>query len=208
MDYKSTKMQYNTQYRQLILPEYGRNIQQMVDFCVTIENRDERTRCAYAIVKIMSNLFSEIDDLDEKERKLWDHINIMADFKLDIDFPHDVLKKENYNPKPQQVPYGVSNIKYRHYGQNIQLMINKVSELEDGEDKDALISMIAHHMKKLMLIHNKEGVDDAKILRDLAEYSNGRINLDPQKYILHEFKEVPVQNTSKNSKKKKNNSKK
>lgn len=197
-------MQYNTQYKQLILPEYGRNIQQMVDFCVSIENREERTRCAYTIVKIMSGLFPELDELENKEHKLWDHINVMSDFKLDVDFPYeDILKKENHNPHPDRVPYGASRIRYRHYGKSIELMIDKIAQMEDGEDKDILISMVAHHMKKLMLIHNKEGVDDAKILRDLAEYSNGKINLNPATYILHEFKEAPAQGTAKNSKKKK-----
>lgn len=195
-------IQYNTQSKQLVLPEYGRNVQQMVDFCVSIEDKEERTRCAYAIIEIMGNLFPELKDIENEGNKLWDHLNIMADFKLDIDFPCEVLQKENLNPIPKRIPYSNSRISYRHYGKNIEQMINTVAEMLPGEDKDVLISMIAHHMKKLMLIHNKEGVDDAKILRDLAEYSGGRINLDPTKYFLHEFKEMPTPTTTPKSKSK------
>lgn len=199
-------MQYNTQRKQLVLPEYGRNMQQMVDYCLSIENREERTLCAYSIIEIMGNLFPELKDSDNSGKKLWDHLNIMADFKLDIDFPCDVLQIENLNPKPNRIPYNTANIRYRHYGNNIEQMIEIITLMPDSEEKDALISMVAHHMKKLMLIHNKEGVDDAKILRDLAEYSRGKINLDPEQYILLDFKEESEKQTkqkSKNKKKKK-----
>lgn len=195
---------YNTQSRQLALPEYGRNVQQMVDYCLTISDRDERNRCAYAIVNIMMNMMSCSSDVqDDGIKKYWDHLNIMADFKLDIDFPCEVLTKEEMNPIPNRIDYGNSSVRYRHYGKNIEQMISRVADMPDGDDKDTLISMIAHHMKKLMLIHNKEGVTDAKILRDLAEYSNGKINLDPDTYLLHEFQEAPAKESNKKSKKKK-----
>lgn len=196
-------LEYNTQNRQLALPEYGRNVQQMVDFCLTIDDRDERTRCAYAIVEIMRNLMPEQEKQENGMNKFWDHLNIMADFNLDIDFPCDVLCRENMNPIPERIPYSTSAIRFRHYGKNIEAMINRVADMEDGEDKDVMISLIAHHMKKLMLIHNKEGVTDAKILRDLADYSRGKINLDPTTYLLHEFKEAPTPEQPKKSKKKK-----
>lgn len=107
------------------------------------------------------------------------------------------------NPKPEKIPYTASGIKYRHYGKNIEKMIETVALLEEGEEKDLLVSMIAHHMKKLMLQHNKEGVDDAKILRDLSLYSGGRINLDPDTYLLHEYKEVPMPQHNNKKKKRK-----
>ena len=199
-------MQYNTQRKQLVLPEYGRNIQQMVDYCVSIENREERTLCAYTIIEIMGNLFPNLKDDETSNKKLWDHLNIMANFELDINFPCDVLQIENMNPKPNRIPYNETNIKYRHYGNNIEQMINVITKMQDGEEKDSLISMIAHHMKKLMLIHNKEGVEDTKILRDLFDYSHGEINLNPAQYFLREIKEDTEKQTkqkSKNKKKKK-----
>lgn len=193
---------YNTQLKPLALPEYGRMILQMVEYATQIPDRDERTRCAFAIAKIMKNLFPQEFASPDGERKMWDHINIISDFKLDIDFPVEVSSAEAIHPKPEPIPYGDQNIRHRYYGKNIQLMIDRVAELEEGPEKDSLISMIAHHMKKLMFTHNKEGVNDARILRDLAEYSKGRIQLDPETYILHEFREIePVQNGKKKKKK-------
>ena len=193
---------YNTQLKPLALPEYGRMIHQMVEYATQIPDRDERTRCAFAISKIMKNLFPQEFASPDGERKMWDHINIISDFKLDIDFPVEVSSAEAIHPKPEPIPYGDQNIRHRYYGKNIQLMIDRVAELEEGPEKDSLISMIAHHMKKLMFTHNKEGVNDARILRDLAEYSKGRIQLDPETYILHEFREIgPVQNGKKKKKK-------
>lgn len=189
--------QYNTLKEQLILPEYGRNIQNMVNHCLTIEDRDERNSCAHAIVHFMHNLFPDVEDV----KILWDHLNVMSGFKLDIDFPVDVITREELHPKPAAIPYSDNRIRWRHYGRNIEQMVQKVADLDDNEDKDKLISMIAHQMKKLQFIHNKEGVDDSKILRDLAVYSGGQIDLDPSKYLLHEFREAPA--TSANSKKKK-----
>ena len=193
---------YNTQLKPLALPEYGRMIHQMVEYATQIPDRDERTRCAFAIAKIMKYLFPQEFASPDGERKMWDHINIISDFKLDIDFPVEVSSAEAIHPKPEPIPYGDQNIRHRYYGKNIQMMIDRVAELEEGPEKDSLISMIAHHMKKLMFTHNKEGVNDARILRDLAEYSKGRIQLDPETYILHEFREIePVQNGKKKKKK-------
>ena len=195
-------LKYNTQLKKLILPEYGRNIQQMVDHCVSIEDRDERTRCAYSIIATMGNLFPNLRDIDDFKHKLWDHLAIMSDFKLDIDYPCEVIKPENLTTLPEKIEYLASPIKYRHYGKNLELMIAKATVLEDGPEKEALISLIANHMKKMMLAVNSEGVENAKILKDLKEYSHGAINLDPETYLLHEFKEAPVQQQGKKKKKK------
>lgn len=192
---------YNTDQPPVVLPEYGRNIQKLIDYCVTIEDRDERTACAYSIADTMAGMFPELVGEDNDRHKIWDHINIISGFKLDIDFPCEVLTEEKLNPRPAPIPYPASKIRYRHYGKNIEQMIDILTEMEDGEEKDALISMIAHHMKKLMLLHNKEGVADAKILKDLAEYSRGKINLDPAVYLLHEFRESEKPVVKKNKKK-------
>lgn len=192
---------YNTDQPPVVLPEYGRNIQKLIDYCVTIEDRDERTACAYSIADTMAGMFPELIGEDNDRHKIWDHINIISGFKLDIDFPCEVLTQEKLNPKPAPIAYPSSRIRYRHYGKNIEQMIDILTEMEDGEEKDTLVSMIAHHMKKLMLLHNKEGVADAKILKDLAEYSRGKINLDPAVYLLHEFRESEKPVVKKNKKK-------
>lgn len=193
---------YNTQMRPLLLQEYGRNVQNMIDFCLSVEERDMRTLCARAIIGVMRRLTPQQANTPEKERKLWDHLNIMAGFALDIDFPCEVLQAEQMNPRPQSMPYSEGRIRWRHYGKHIEDMVERVADLEDGPDKDTLISMLAHHMKKLQLVHNPEGVDDSKILRDLAIYSGGRINLDPETYLLHEFQQAQLPQQQKQAKKK------
>ena len=194
---------YNTDLKPITLPEFGRNVQGMVDYCVSIPDREERTKCAFAIADIMANLFPGLVGEGRDYSQIWDQINIMSRFQLDIDFPCDVVTADRLNTKKKKIPYTSSPMRYRHYGKSIEKMIEKVADMEDGEEKDVLISLIAHHMKKLMLIHNKEGVDDAKILKDLREYSGGKIDLDPQTYLLHEFKEaVPVGQTKSKKKKK------
>lgn len=193
---------YNTDMEPILLPEYGRHIQGLVDYCVGIPDREERTACAYAIADTMAGIFPDLIGENNDYSKIWDQINIMSRFELDIDFPCDVITAEKMNPKPDKIPYTSSDMRFRHYGKNIEKMISIVADLEDGEEKDVLISMLAHHMKKLMLQHNKEGVDDAKILRDLALYSDGRINLDPSTYLLHEYREAPIQQRAVNKRKK------
>lgn len=192
---------YNTQLLPLKLPEYGRNIHQMIDYCVHIPDRDERNRCAYTIAGIMEGLFPELLAGEEGRRKIWDHMNIIADFKLDIDFPFPVAGKEEIHPKPQRIPYGERLYRHRHYGRLIQVMIDRVAEMEDGPDRQTLISMVANHMKKLMMAHNREGSDDARILHDLAEYSDGRIVLNPETYRLHEFHDITPEPSKKKKKK-------
>ena len=194
---------YNTDMEPVLLPEFGRHIQGLVDYCVAIPDRDERTACAYAIAETMASIFPEIVGVDGDMSKVWNQINIMARFELDIDFPCEVITAEKMNPKPSKIPYSDPSMRFRHYGKNIEKMIEVVSNLEEGEEKDSLISMLAHHMKKLMLQHNKEGADDAKILRDLELYSGGKIKLDPQTYLLHEFREAPAPRVSNKKKKRK-----
>lgn len=186
---------YNTGNAPMPLPEYGRNIQNLVDFCLTLEDREERTRCAHEIINVMKSLFPSDDEDKIREKKLWDHLNIMSRFELDIDFPCDVITAENVNPQPERLPYSSSSMRGRHYGRNIEMMIEKVADMEDGSEKSQLIGMIANHMKKLMLVHNKEGVSDSKILKDLSIYSKGKINLDPETFLLHEFKQQTVHST-------------
>ena len=113
-------MEYNTQQRKLPLPEYGRSVQNMVDYALTIEDRGERQRCANTIVDIMGSMFPNLRDASDNTHKLWDRLAIMSDFKLDIDYPVEVVKKESLEIKPDRIPYSQHNIRYRHYGRYIQ----------------------------------------------------------------------------------------
>ena len=189
---------YNTQQKKLIMPEYGRNVQQMIDHCVSIEDREERTRCANTIINIMGNLFPHLRDVDDFKHKLWDHLAIMSDFKLDIDYPYEIIRKENLRTKPDRIPYTLTPIRYRHYGKTLERMIKKCEDYPDGPERDQLISLLANHMKKSFLTWNKEVVDDDKIFKDLREYSHGRVDLSPETFRLKESKEF-LQKKNKNN---------
>ena len=170
-------LEYNTQLKKLVLPEYGRNIQKMVDYCQTIEDREERTRCAYAIITAMSNLM-QLQKNSGALNKLWDHLAIMSDFNLDIDYPTEIILQESLNSQPEAIN-------------------------PEGEERDALILLIANHMKKTMLAVNPDGVEDERIFRDLADMSHGAIRLNSETTKLHQFQEAPTAVATKKKKKKK-----
>lgn len=194
---------YNTDKELIRLPEFGRTMQSLVDYCASLENREERNECAYSIANVMANLFPELKGEDNDTSKIWDQMQIMSGFKLDVDAPYELITEEKLNPKPKKIPYTASRIHLRHYGKFVEMMIPVIADMEEGPEKDEYISMIAHHMKKLMHIQNKDSVDDAMILRDLSLYSGGKINLDPSTYLLHEFKDVqPTTQTGKRKRKK------
>jgi len=201
-------MEYNTRLKRLILPEYGRNIQNMVDFCCSIREKDERTRCAYTIISTMGNLFPHLRDINDFKHILWDHLAIMADFKLDIDYPYEIIKKESLYSKPDPLPYSSpKQIKYMHYGRTLQQLVEKAATYNDGEERDQLLLMTANHMKKCYASFNKEGVDDQKIFDDIRELSRGKINLREGYFQLAEIKEIkePKETTNKNKNKHKKN---
>jgi len=192
-------MKYNTELSKLNLPEYGRNIQNMVDYCVKIEDREERKRCANTIINIMGNLFPHLRDVNDFKHILWDHLAIMADFKLDIDYPYEIIKKENLYARPPRIPYNNSRIRYRHYGKTLELMIQKATDMEAGEQREQLTRLLANQMKKSFLTWNKESVDDRKIFKDLDELSKGQIVLNEESYKLTESRDILARNNTNNT---------
>jgi Domain of unknown function (DUF4290) len=183
-------MEYPTLEGRLIMPEYGRNIQQMVAFSLTIEDREERTRCVKTIINIMGNLFPYLRDVADFKHKLWDHLAIMSDFKLDIDFPYEIVQEANLHTRPQSIPYKKSRIRYQHYGRTLEEMIEKVANYPEGDEKNELIRLISNQMKKCFLTWNKEVVDDRKIFDDLREMSNGKLDIQENFLKLVESKDV------------------
>lgn len=180
-------MIYNTQKKKLIMPEYGRNIQNMVDHCVMLEDREERKRCAYAVVDIMGNMFPHLRDVNDFKHILWDHLAIMSDFKLDIDYPYEVVTREDLTTAPEKLNYSRPTMRFRHYGKLLERMIAIAADMEDGEKRDLLISQLTTQMKKSYSQWNKE-VDDEKILADLVELSGGKIQLDYENYSIADVK--------------------
>ena len=188
---------YNSQLKKLALPEYGRNIQQMVDYCCTIEDREERNKCAHSIINTMSNLFPQLKQETDYEHKLWDHLAIM------IDYPYETVKPENLETKPVPIKYKHDGIKMRHYGKIVDQMIQRACDWPEGDEKEALVMLIANHMKKLIYQISNEDVEDAKIFKDLEFFSKGQITLDPATHKLHQFKVAPVAQATTSKKKKK-----
>ena len=178
-------MEYNTQRKKMALPEYGRSVQNMVDHALTIEDRAERQRCANTIINIMGSMFPHLRDIPDFKHKLWDHLAIMSDFKLDIDYPFEIVKKEDMEIKPEKIAYPDGSIRYRHYGRFLEGMVKKAVDWEDEAEKKQLVNMLANQMKKSFCNWNKDGVEDQKIVDDLNEYSNGAINLQVEDLQLN-----------------------
>lgn len=183
-------MQYNTQQKKLPLPEYGRSIQNMVDYALTLEDRVERQKCANTIISIMGNMFPHLRDVPDFTHKLWDHLAIMSDFKLDIDYPYEIIRKDNLDTKPDLIPYPSTRIRYRHYGRTLEVLIRRAVEFPEGDEKDNLIALIANHMKKDYVAWNKDTVDEEKINADLMELSKGKLQLNEKLLQLMESRSV------------------
>ena len=183
-------MDYPTLQGKLIMPEYGRNIQQMVKHAMSIEDREERTRCVKTIINTMGNLFPYLRDVNDFKHKLWDHIAIMSDFQLDIDYPYEIVKPENLYTRPDKVPYQSHRMHYQHYGITLEKMIERVADYEEGEERTELIRLIANQMKKCFLAWNKEVVDNRKIFEDLRELSRGKLDFTDDTFKLVESKDV------------------
>lgn len=194
---------YNTQLKSLILPEYGRNIQRMVDHCVTIEDSDERSRCARAIIKAMAILFPAARDAQDYEHTLWNHLAIMSDFRLDVDSPYEFVRPDELTTTPEPVFTDNEPIRFRHYGKCLERMVATAASMPESEERQALILLLANQMKKQMLAVNPDGVEDARVFKDLAFLSHGSIRLDPAVHHLHEFKEAPQPATGKKKRKRK-----
>ncbi len=191
-------MDYNTNRKKLPMPEYGRNIQRMVDHLNTIEDREKRNRSAKAVIDVMGNLYPYLRDVEDFRHKLWDHLAIMSDFKLDIDYPYEPPSPEILNEIPNSVPYPQHDIKYRHYGLITEKMVNKAATME-GEEQRILIEQTANQMKKLFMVWNKDAVEDEKIFQDMEEISGNKLKV-PRDIKLMEPKAIF---SSKKKKKKK-----
>ncbi|TYP99182.1 uncharacterized protein DUF4290 [Tenacibaculum adriaticum] len=183
-------LEYNSERPLLIIPEYGRHIQKLVDHCMSLETKEERNTMAQAIIDVMGNLQPHLRDVPDFKHKLWDQLYIMSDFKLDADSPYEIPSKEELQEKPERLAYPKSASKYRFYGNNIQTMIDVALTWEEGEMKDALVYTIANHMKKCFLNWNKDTVDDSVILEHLYELSNGKIDIRNTKEDLAESKNL------------------
>jgi len=162
----------------MILPEYGRNVQNMITFAMKIENRDERNRAAQAIIEVMGQLNPHLRDVDDYRHKLWTHLFLMSDFQLDVDSPYEIPKLEKLQEKPNLLEYPKNSIKYGHYGKYTEKILNTAKDSKSDEEKEFLKNMMANFMKKLYLAHNNDAVENHVIAENLKELSKGELILD------------------------------
>lgn len=170
-------LQYNTKRTQLIIPEYGRHVQMMINQILETQDREERNKIAKAVIGIMGNMNPHLRDVPDFQHKLWDQLFIMSEFKLDVDSPFEMPQKEILEQKPDRLAYPQKNPKYRFYGNNIKSMISIASDWEAGDLKNALVLNIANHMKKCFLNWNKDTVHDEIILKHLLELSDNKLKV-------------------------------
>lgn len=192
-------LDYNTQREKLVLPEYGREIQNMVDHAVALKDKAERQRCAEAIVAIMDRMIPQNRENADHIQKLWDHLAIMSDFKLDIDYPVDVSQAGNIMSRPEPMPYPMTQIPVRHYGKMIFEIFDKLKTMEPGQERDALVALAANQMKRNLSQWSHGFADDEKVASDLAKYTDGSVQLDLDKF---QFDKSASRETDKKRKKK------
>lgn len=169
---------YNSQRPRLILPEYGRHIQKMVDYVAQIDDVEERNRLAKILISVMGNLNPHFRDINDFKHKLWDHLVVISDFKIDVDSPYPKPSPESISEPPKPIEYPAKPIRIKHYGRVIEQMVRDVAEMEEGQIKTFYITSVANQMKKAYLTWNKDAVNDETIIRDLMALSDGKIKLD------------------------------
>ncbi len=196
-----TSMDYNTQRTHLVLPEYGRHIQEMVNYLLTVEDREARNKQALAVIAIMGSMNPHLRDVNDFKHKLWDHLHIMAKFQLDIDSPYPKPNAETLDEKPKKVSYPSHAMKIKHYGQAIEQVILEITKMEDGPQKEYFTQLVANQMKKSYLTWNKDSVSDEDIFRDLTVLSAGKLSVSSG-VKLHEAREREREKDSHKMKKK------
>lgn len=180
-------LDYNTQREQIVLPEYGREIQQMVDYAVGLPDREERQRCASAIIAIMDRMFPESKNVEGHERKLWDQLAIMSRFQLDIDYPFDVTSASQIAQKPEPMPYPMKKIPVRHYGAMLFEAFEILKTMEPGRERDELVKLTANQMHRNLMQWSHGSSDGEKVASDLARFTDGKIQLDLDTFKFERF---------------------
>ncbi|MBK7182202.1 MAG: DUF4290 domain-containing protein [Bacteroidetes bacterium] len=170
-------MEYNTSLPKMIIPEYGRNIQKMIDFAITVADKEERNKVARAIIDVMGQLNPHLRDVTDFKHKLWDHLFIISEFKLDVDSPYPRPTPETFQTKPELLKYPSNDIRYKHYGKTVERIIEKAKEYPEGDERNALVEQIANLMKRSYLNWNRDSVNDEVILKQLGELSKGQLKL-------------------------------
>ena len=196
-------LDYNTQRERIKLNEYGREIQQMVDYCVSIPDREERQVCAEAIIDTMRKMNPSDQNINDRMQTLWDHLALMSDFKLDIDYPVEITTAEQMASKPEPVAYPNTRIPVRHYGRALFELFETLKTMEPGEERDTLVRMTANQMKRCLLLWGHGNGDDEKVADDLARFTDGVIQLDLESFRFDKIDVLSIAQQAKQKKQKK-----
>lgn len=201
-------LDYNTQREKLVLPEYGREIQSMVDHAVGIKDRAERQHCAESIITIMDHMFPDGADAEEHHRKLWDHLAIMSGFKLDIDYPFAVKQAEDIAKRPDPMDYPKTRIPVRHYGSMMFELFDRLKNMEPGKERDELVKLTANQMRRDLAQWSHGSCDEEKVAADLARFTDGKIHLDLKNFKFEKLVLVHDNVMQKNNNGQRNNAQK
>lgn len=193
-------LDYNTKREKLLMPEYGREIQKMVDHAISLPTKDERQRCAATIIQQMETKVPQLTDSSDYEQTLWDHLYLMSHKQLDIDWPYDVSEAEKLLSKPQPMKLPKDNVKLRHYGKLVEELFEKLKTMPEGEERDALVFYTANQMKRDLAVWGHGSIEDERVANDLARFTDGVIQLDLNTF---KFEKFSVSEDNKKNKKKK-----
>lgn len=182
-------LDYNTQRERLIMPEYGREIQKMVDYAVDLPTKEERQQCAETIIGVMQRMFPQNGTPENHNQKLWDHLALMSDFKLDIDYPCDVSQALKITDKPEPMLYPMKDIPVRHYGYMMFEVFEKLKSMPESPERDELARITANQMKRCLYQWSHGSADDEKVISDLARFTDGVIQLDPETFVFEKMNE-------------------
>ena len=171
-------LDYNTHREQLLMPEYGREIQKMVDYAVSLTDKSERQNCAEEIIRMMETKVPELHDNADFEQTLWDHLYLMSHKQLDIDWPFDVTAAEKLQEKPKAIPLPQEGMRLRHYGKLLEQLFEKLKTMPEGDERDTLAYYTANQMKRNLMTWGHGSMSDEKVADDLARFTDGVIQLD------------------------------
>lgn len=196
-------LDYNTQRELLQMPEYGREIQRMIDHAVTLPTKEERLLCAKTIVKLMETKVLQIRENSGYEQTLWDHLYIMSHKQLDIDWPYDISGAEKFHDKPQPMKLPQSNVRLRHYGKLVSELLEKLKDMPEGGERDELIRLTANQMKRDLVQWGHGSIDDEKVADDMARMTDGAVQLDLNNFVFERINISEPQQKRSSGKKKK-----
>ena len=195
-------LDYNTQREKLVMPEYGREVQKMVDYAISLPTKAERQRCAETIVRIMDLMVPQNHDNANYMQKLWDHLAIMSQFQLDIDYPYDVTNAHKMEVRPEPLPYPMSDIPIRHYGKMVFELLEQLRDMPDGPERDKLVRMTANQMKRDLVLWGHASNAEEKVADDLARFTDGDIQLDLEAFRFNKISEKDITATHRSRKRK------